>query len=85
MQATTTPNHHHVQESEHDDNDEGLHNGDISKDLNTSDEHIKDPIDERQTLAEKNSRLQDQLKVSSRVNGGEENPEHNFSCFFFRL
>jgi hypothetical protein len=38
-------------------------NGDVSRDLDT-DENIKDPVEERRTLAERNERLQDQLKVS---------------------
>lgn len=63
MAATTTPQHHHVAEDEH---DEELTNGDsgedISRDLVT-DEHIKDPVEDRLTLAERNERLHDQLKV----------------------
>ncbi|XP_058063922.1 moesin/ezrin/radixin homolog 1 isoform X2 [Anopheles bellator] len=63
--ATTTPKHHHVEEEE--DNEEELMNGengeqDFSKDFDT-DEHIKDPVEERRTLAERNERLQDQLKA----------------------
>lgn len=63
--ATTTPKHHHVEEEE--ENEEELINGengtqDFSKDFDT-DEHIKDPVEERRTLAERNERLQDQLKV----------------------
>ncbi|XP_052864053.1 moesin/ezrin/radixin homolog 1 isoform X1 [Anopheles cruzii] len=63
--ATTTPKHHHVEEEE--DNEEELTNGengeqDFSKDFDT-DEHIKDPVEERRTLAERNERLQDQLKA----------------------
>ena len=38
-------------------------NGDVSRDLNTSDELIVDPIEDRRTIAEKNERLQNQLKV----------------------
>lgn len=50
------------------DNEEELVNGengnqDFSKDFDT-DEHIKDPVEERRTLAERNERLHDQLKVS---------------------
>lgn len=69
LAATTTPNHHHVDEEE-EDNEEELTNGaengtsrDYSKDFDT-DEHIKDPVEERRTLAERNERLHDQLKVS---------------------
>lgn len=47
-------------------NEEELTNGDaggdVSRDLDT-DEHIKDPIEDRRTLAERNERLHDQLKV----------------------
>lgn len=39
--------------------------GDVSRDLDT-DEHIKDPIEDRRTLAERNERLHDQLKVRKR-------------------
>uniref|UniRef100_A0A023EV22 Moesin/ezrin/radixin homolog 1 n=1 Tax=Aedes albopictus TaxID=7160 RepID=A0A023EV22_AEDAL len=68
LAATTTPNHHHVDEEE-EDNEEELTNGaengtsrDYSKDFDT-DEHIKDPVEERRTLAERNERLHDQLKA----------------------
>lgn len=65
--ATTTPSHHHVEEEEEMDNEEELVNGengnqDFSKDFDT-DEHIKDPVEERRTLAERNERLHDQLKA----------------------
>lgn len=36
--------------------------GDVTKDLAT-DESIIDPVEERRTLAERNERLHDQLKV----------------------
>lgn len=62
MAATTTPQHHHVEE--HDDENDDLPNGDVTKDLET-DSNIVDPVEERRTLAEKNERLHDQLKVSS--------------------
>lgn len=69
LAATTTPDHHHVDEEE-EDNEEELTNGgaengtsrDYSKDFDT-DEHIKDPVEERRTLAERNERLHDQLKA----------------------
>lgn len=63
-QASTTPHHHHVQENEdgEDGEDETFH-GDVTKELAT-DESIIDPIEERRTLAERNERLHDQLKVS---------------------
>ncbi|XP_055619745.1 moesin/ezrin/radixin homolog 1 isoform X7 [Toxorhynchites rutilus septentrionalis] len=70
--ATTTPKHHHVEEDEEDNEEEmtnGEHgengengNNDYSKDFDT-DEHIKDPVEERRTLAERNERLHDQLKA----------------------
>lgn len=69
MAATQTPQHHHLAEDENE-NDEDMSNGDnehgsggdASRDLDT-DEHIKDPVEERRTLAERNERLHDQLKV----------------------
>ncbi|XP_018897378.1 moesin/ezrin/radixin homolog 1 isoform X2 [Bemisia tabaci] len=62
LAATTTPQHHHVVENEHDENDDEAINGQVSKDLAT-DEHIVDPVEERRTLAERNERLHDQLKM----------------------
>ena len=61
MMAATTPQHHHVTENDQDDNDD-MPNGDVSRDLAT-DEHIIDPVEDRRTLAERNERLHDQLKV----------------------
>ncbi|XP_026478111.1 LOW QUALITY PROTEIN: moesin/ezrin/radixin homolog 1-like [Ctenocephalides felis] len=63
LAATSTPQHHHVMEENDNESDE-LQNGsgDISRDLDT-DEHIKDPVEDRLTLAERNERLHDQLKV----------------------
>lgn len=65
LAATSTPQHHHVMEENDNESDE-LQNGsgDISRDLDT-DEHIKDPVEDRLTLAERNERLHDQLKVGS--------------------
>lgn len=67
MLATQTPQHHHLAEDENDDDmtngDNGSGGGDVSRDLDT-DEHIKDPVEDRRTLAERNERLHDQLKVS---------------------
>ncbi|XP_059609581.1 moesin/ezrin/radixin homolog 1 isoform X3 [Phlebotomus argentipes] len=63
LAASATPQHHHVAEDEHDEemlNGEG--NGDVSRDLDI-DEHIKDPVEDRRTLAERNERLHDQLKA----------------------
>lgn len=65
LQAST-PQHHHVAETEHDENEndeENLANGDVTRELNTSDEPIIDPVEERKTHAEKNERLQNQLKL----------------------
>jgi hypothetical protein len=68
LAATQTPKHHHLAEDENGDDDDmtnGDNNsggGDASRDLDT-DENIKDPIEDRRTLAERNERLHDQLKV----------------------
>lgn len=64
--ASSTPQHHHVAEDDNENEEEltnGDASGDVSRDLDT-DEHIKDPIEERRTLAERNERLHDQLKVN---------------------
>uniref|UniRef100_A0A224X9W6 Moesin/ezrin/radixin homolog 1 n=1 Tax=Panstrongylus lignarius TaxID=156445 RepID=A0A224X9W6_9HEMI len=61
MLAASTPQHHHVTENDQDDNDD-LPNGDVSRDLVT-DDNIIDPVEERRTLAERNERLHDQLKM----------------------
>merc|ERR1719318_1255078 len=65
--ASTTPKHHHLQEMDGDsDNDEEddnkLTNGDTSRDLMNYDDDVNDPVNERITLAEKNERLQSQLR-----------------------
>lgn len=52
----------HLEENQHDEEDDEVVNGDISKDLDT-DENIVDPVEDRRTLAERNERLQDQLLV----------------------
>lgn len=65
LAASTTPTHHHLAEEDDQNEDEltnGDNNGDVSRDLYI-DADIKDPIEERRTLAERNERLQDQLKV----------------------
>lgn len=69
LAATQTPKHHHLAEDENGDDDEMTNGdngsgggGDVSRDLDT-DEHIKDPIEDRRTLAERNERLHDQLKA----------------------
>jgi len=64
--ATTTPRHHHLQEmdgaSDDEEEDQRIPNGDHSQNLREDDEDLMDPVDERQTLAEKNERLQSQLR-----------------------
>lgn len=60
LAATTTPKHHHV--AEHDDEEDDLQNGDSSRDLRNDDDDINDPVNERLTLAERNERLQSQLR-----------------------
>lgn len=60
--AASTPQHHHVEENEHEENDDEMPNGDVSRDLAT-DDNIVDPVEERRTLAERNERLHDQLKM----------------------
>jgi hypothetical protein len=63
IQASTTPSHHHVAEAEEHDDDDELPNGDVSRDLRSDDVAIRDPVEDRLTLQEKNERLQNQLKV----------------------
>ena len=62
LAATTTPKHHHV--AENDDDEDDLQNGDSSRDLRNDDDHddITDPVNDRLTLAERNERLQTQLR-----------------------
>lgn len=62
LAATTTPRHHHVQENDDDENDEEMANGDNSRDLRNDDDDINDPVNDRLTLAERNERLQNQLR-----------------------
>jgi hypothetical protein len=72
--ATQTPKHHHLAEDENENGDDddmtngdnGSGGGDVSRDLDT-DEHIKDPVEDRRTLAERNERLHDQLKVKFKL------------------
>lgn len=66
--AAATPKNLHI--AEQDEAEEDLANGggdhsggDVSRDLDT-DETIKDPVEDRRTLAERSERLHDQLKVS---------------------
>lgn len=60
--ATTTPRHHHVAENDDDEDDEELANGDTSRDLRLDQDEINDPVNDRLTLAERNERLQNQLR-----------------------
>jgi len=60
--ATTTPRHHHVEENDDEEGDDNEINGDNSRDLRDDDDEINDPVEERLTLAERNERLQNQLK-----------------------
>jgi hypothetical protein len=75
--ATTTPNHHHLIDHDDDEDDDTVANGDTSRDLRIDNEEINDPINDRLTLAERNERLQGQLKslkedlVGSRDETGE--------------
>lgn len=62
LAATSTPQHHHVEENENCDENDELYNGHVSRDLQT-DSSIVDPVEERRTLAERNERLHDQLKM----------------------
>lgn len=72
MAATQTPKHMHIHEDENGEDDDmtngdnGSGGGGESRDLDT-DENIKDPVEDRRTLAERNERLHDQLKVSDRL------------------
>jgi len=60
--ATTTPRHHHVNDHDDDEDDDEIANGDSSRDLRNDDDDINDPVNDRLTLAERNERLQNQLK-----------------------
>lgn len=62
LAATATPKHHHITEDD-EEMTNGDHSGDVSRDLDI-DENIKDPVEDRRTLAERSERLHDQLKVS---------------------
>lgn len=61
MAASATPKHHHIAEDD-EDLTNGDNSGDVSRDLDI-DENIKDPVEDRRTLAERSERLHDQLKV----------------------
>merc|ERR1712038_820155 len=59
MAVSTTPSHHHLREG-----DDDLNNGNVSRggNLRDDDDDVSDPVNERLTLAEKNERLQSQLR-----------------------
>lgn len=63
LAATATPKHHHITEDD-EEMTNGDHSGDVSRDLDI-DENIKDPVEDRRTLAERSERLNDQLRVSN--------------------
>jgi len=63
MQAAATPQHHHLQETEQDETSDVAANGDVSRDLPMLEGTLQDPINDRRTIAEKNERLQSQLKA----------------------
>lgn len=60
VNATTTPAHHHLKDM--DDDDEHVPNG-HSHELDNGDMEHEDPVEGRTTQAEKNERLQTQLRV----------------------
>merc|ERR1712141_728211 len=65
MAVSTTPSHHHLREGDDDSEDEEhLNNGNVSRggNLRDDDDDVSDPVNERLTLAEKNERLQNQLR-----------------------
>lgn len=61
LAATATPKHHHITEDD-EELTNGNHSGDVSRDLDI-DENIKDPVEDRKTLAERSERLHGQLMV----------------------
>lgn len=71
LAAATTPQHHHVTESgaEGAEGDAGSDAGSESAggggDLTNAPDDLVDPVQERRTLAERNERLHNQLKVTS--------------------
>ena len=61
--AASTPKHIHVNDHDDDEHDDELVNGgDTSRDLRLDDGEISDPVNDRLTLAERNERLQSQLR-----------------------
>lgn len=62
LAASSTPQHHHIAEDDEEMTNGDNNSGDVSRDLDI-DESIKDPVEDRRTLAERSERLHDQLKV----------------------
>lgn len=60
VNANSTPAHHHL--TDHDDDDESVPNG-HSQDLASGDIDYEDPVEGMKTQAEKNERLQNQLRM----------------------
>jgi radixin len=60
MNAHATPAHHHL--TDHDDGDDDVLNG-HTEDLGSDDMEYDDPVEGRRTQAEKNERLQNQLRM----------------------
>lgn len=83
MAASATPQHHHIAEDD-EELTNGDHSGDVSRDLDI-DENIKDPVEDRRTLAERNERLHDQLKVSGARNFSVKCMYANQTHLFFFL
>merc|ERR1719422_2140801 len=73
--ATTTPKHHHLQDIDDDDDEERMTNGDFSQDLTNDEDDLRDPVDERLTLAEKSEgRLGQHQRRSARDYNGQDPP-----------
>lgn len=85
LAATATPKHHHITEDD-EEMTNGDHSGDVSRDLDI-DENIKDPVEDRRTLAERSERLHDQLRVSGVTLHKQcslpSSNVHHFDWFFF--
>lgn len=77
LAASATPQHHHIAEDDEEMTNGDNNSGDVSRDLDI-DESIKDPVEDRRTLAERSERLHDQLKVRLT----EE--KHNFVAIWLR-
>ncbi|GBP09513.1 hypothetical protein EVAR_76533_1 [Eumeta japonica] len=70
LAAATTPQHHHVAEArEGDAGSEGGASDEGGGDLAPQPDDIVDPVEERRTLAERNERLHNQLKLPCKFDG----------------